>query len=447
MLYTSSKETSNRIMYTTKINGEWATPVDITRELGSDGSYYTTSLSHDGSQLFLIKDNVSNKDIYISKYENGLWTRVQALDKKINSLYNETGASISKDGNTIYFSSDKPGGYGGIDIYYAKLINGKWGKPVNFEAPVNTSFDDDRPLISSSGDTIFYSTNGRETIGKMDIFFAVKSKEDMWESLTNIGVPYNTVSNDYLGYYMKSGGNVYLAQNKMNDQGGLDLCYIEKIDIPPPMLADNIKEQSIEPMITQQEQLISEDISMEATQKDESNTNIQTTAEISSIDNRQEKFEIEGKLTGEDQQLLPEKEEPQPVIVEEVKKEPKVDEEKEVSPVEELSYFSEEIQEQQEREIRTNNKPLAPKNKDIYINDKGVNYTIQLMALKNHSKMFEFKGLENNLIKISIGNDGYARYTYGQYSTAKVAQKELLRVYKQGHVNAFIKEVSLISNY
>ncbi len=475
MLYTSSKGTSNRIMYTTKINGEWATPVDITRELGSDGSYYTSSLSHDGSRLFLIKDDKTNKDIYISNYENGLWTRVHALDKKINSVYNETGASISKDGNTLYFSSDKPGGYGGTDIYYSAMEKGKWSKPINIEAPINTSFDDDKPLISISDDTLFYSTNGRETIGKMDIFLAVKGDEGQWGKLSNIGVPYNTSHNDYLGCYLTPEGNTYLSQRKPDGQNGFDLYHIEKIDLPPAEIAENIEEgmshtkediatnklsteidtgalplDPEENLIEEFEEvseayLVAEEISSEETNLDseERTENVEELPIDEPLDNSANEGALVNKFVqnDEEQDILNDE------TVEDLKTDfQDIDTQDEKQP-EIQSYYEVEDKKQNSNNVQTIYNPVETVQKEEIEFNQDANYTIQLMALREHSRAVEFKGLDKSMIKISIGSDGFSRYTYGQFETVFRAQQELLRIYKLGHVNAFIKDIGLISNY
>ncbi len=149
LVFTSFWESADLILQSNYIDGEWSEPVNITEELGSEGDCYTGAISNDGMQLYLIKQGNYNSDIYVSYNKDNRWTPMQKLNKRINSNDQETSISISTDGNTIYFSSNRPGGEGGFDIYKSEKDNGEWCKPVNLGTVINASYSEDGPGIWS----------------------------------------------------------------------------------------------------------------------------------------------------------------------------------------------------------------------------------------------------------------------------------------------------------
>jgi Tol biopolymer transport system component len=121
--------------------------------------------------LYLYKDE-NGGDIYVSKMrDDSTWSRAETISDNINSKYSENSVSISPDGKTLFFTSDRPGGKGGIDVYYSQLDKkGRWGKPVNIGAPINTPADDDGPFIDYDNKTLYFSSRAHAGMGGYDIF-------------------------------------------------------------------------------------------------------------------------------------------------------------------------------------------------------------------------------------------------------------------------------------
>ncbi|MGQ9847449.1 MAG: OmpA family protein, partial [Bacteroidales bacterium] len=139
----------------------------------------------------------------------------------INSPYAETSISVSPDGRTYYFSSNRPGGYGGKDIYRAILDDkNEWSIIENLGPSINTEFDEDAPFIHPDNKTLYFSSKGHNSIGGYDIFYSKNIKENEWEYPTNIGLPINTTSDDVGFVITADGNNAYFAsaQNNINNK-------------------------------------------------------------------------------------------------------------------------------------------------------------------------------------------------------------------------------------
>lgn len=446
MVFTSVKGSSNRIYYSQKSGNEWGQPADITRELGSDGNYFASSLSFSGTHLFLIKKDASNSDIYESDLENGAWSKVSALNKKINSGFNETGACVSSNGKVLFFSSDRPGGYGGIDIYFAESEKGKWSKPQNIESPVNTDFDDDFPICSETGDTLFFSTNGRESIGRMDIFRTIKSSDGYWEIPENIGLPYNTVENDYLGMCLIPNGEAYVAQLPENGFGEMDIVHIAYKEVS---LAKQAISDTGMPLVVGLKEPVPDYKSvpqndMASSPDDSIPQNILLLQGVAREELAGEQLQPGAEKTGKQAN-------PEPIEEKKVT----VSSDQQSETVENIQAFEDNDTEDNpgmviKPDIKQENVISRSDNKNNLYADGNIStatLTIQLMALRNPKDKSVLQNLDASKIRVSTGDDGFTRYTYGKYNSLAEARKILRQLEKSGHKNAFIRKISSISNY
>ena len=188
----------NAIFYSKKYMGEWSTPRNITMEVESDGSYFVSSLSYNGNRLFLSHRDKEDYDIYESIFNEEKWTKAIALNKNINSMHNETHAVLNKSHSILYFVSDKSGGEGGFDIYESKKDKeGNWAPPESIDSIINTTFDENTPFISRDGKTLFFSSEGHHSMGGYDIQMSTLSENNKWTAPKNIGLPFNTGDDDF----------------------------------------------------------------------------------------------------------------------------------------------------------------------------------------------------------------------------------------------------------
>jgi tetratricopeptide (TPR) repeat protein len=223
--FMSSLKFYDAIMYTRMFNGKWAGPVNIYAELQIDGDINISSLSKEGRLLFLSRDDNNNSDIYSSAFDGTVWSPVTKLNKNINTKYWESHAFISEDGNQLIFASDRPGGYGGLDLYISLKTNGDWGPPVNMGSEINTQFNEDRPFFTNRDKILIFCSQGHENMGGYDLFKSELQPNSSWKRPENIGYPLNTPDDNT--YFMPSGDGKsgYLFLNKEGEGFGKEDIY------------------------------------------------------------------------------------------------------------------------------------------------------------------------------------------------------------------------------
>ncbi len=215
------------IYVSNKVNGQWTKPLPIGENINSAGHEATISLSADGEQLFIYRDDMGDGNIYVSRFNGDNWGKPVKLGNQINTGARETHASVSADGSTLFFTSDREGGYGGMDIYMSKrLPTGDWGLPLNVGPQINTKYDEEGPFIHPDGNTLFFSSRGHSSIGGFDIFFSNKMPEGTWTQPQNIGFPVNTADDEYFFTTSPDGKRAYFASSQPGGLGEKDLYLI-----------------------------------------------------------------------------------------------------------------------------------------------------------------------------------------------------------------------------
>ena len=188
------------------------------------------SLSIDNNMLlftkcFKVSGNYNNCDIFFSKKVDGKWGAVQSFDKNICPIYSwESQPSISSDGNTIIFASDREGGYGGIDLYQiSKNRFGEWSEPQNLGPKINSLKNEKSPFLHVDGKTLFFASDNFPSLGGYDIFYSRKDSLNKWQKPINIGYPINTSSNEISLFVSTDGQKAIFASNNLEGVGGWDL--------------------------------------------------------------------------------------------------------------------------------------------------------------------------------------------------------------------------------
>ncbi len=213
IVFTRALQFYDAVFYSKKINGQWTQPVNMTPQLGVDQDYFSSSLSSDGTTLVLYRTDNYEGNIYMSRYVDDRWTTVEKLNGNINTKYWESHATVSHDGKRLWFASNRKGGYGGLDIYYAERDStGDWGIPVNAGPVINTRYNEDTPFLSQNDKTLYFSSRGHYNMGGYDIFYSRLNANGEWTEPVNMGYPVNTTDDDlfyspvgdgHIGFYSK----------------------------------------------------------------------------------------------------------------------------------------------------------------------------------------------------------------------------------------------------
>ena len=214
-----------------KTDGTWSTPEGIDENINTFGHEAAIGLSADGQQLLIYKDDNGDGNIYTSTLEGDRWSIPTKMGSNINSKFWEPHGCISADGNTFYFVSDRTGGYGGRDIYKCvKLPNGQWSLAKNLGPTVNTEYDEDGVFIHPDQVTLFFSSNGHNTMGGFDIFFTSMSEDGKWSEPTNVGYPVNTTDDDIFYVSSTDGKRAYYSSLKEEGKGEKDIYLVSLED-------------------------------------------------------------------------------------------------------------------------------------------------------------------------------------------------------------------------
>jgi len=184
--------------------------------LSSNGSYmYFTACNRPGG--------LGNCDIYYSAFINGNWSEPSNIGYPVNTKYWESTPSISADGKTLFFSSSRPGGFGGKDLWFSRLNDkNHWSEPVNLGSNINTEGDEMSPFIHFDGKTLYFASDGRIGMGGFDLFVTRLKDDSTWTTPRNLGYPINTF-NDETGLVIESGGKKAYYSSTRDKSKGKDI--------------------------------------------------------------------------------------------------------------------------------------------------------------------------------------------------------------------------------
>ncbi len=199
MAYTEKRGLESVVFVTHREGDTWGTPTDITLEASMGTDCHTTSLNRDGTELYLFKNDNYDGNLYVTRLVQGRWSPIEKLNKNINTRFYESHAAISSDGRKLYFTSNREGGLGELDLWVSeKDITDDWGIPVNLGNVVNTPFNEETPFISGDGNTLTFSSEGHGSMGGYDIFLS-RLSAGAWGNPVNIGFPVST-TDDNIGF-------------------------------------------------------------------------------------------------------------------------------------------------------------------------------------------------------------------------------------------------------
>ncbi|SMG28809.1 WD40-like Beta Propeller Repeat [Marivirga sericea] len=232
---------AEEVYITYKESGDWGEPSKI--EIRTDENVGTAGISADGQQMLVFIGSGNKGNLYIMRKEAAGWSQPSAIEG-LNSRDLESTGSITPDGKKIFFASNRPGGFGGMDIYVAeKISEGKWGNIKNLGAEVNTKYDEDAPFIHPDMKTLYFTSNGTNSMGGRDIF-KTNLVGGEWINPTNMGYPINTPLNDNYFTLSADGSKGYFSSDRQGGYGGQDIYIFDMpekyANIPLTMLKGKI---------------------------------------------------------------------------------------------------------------------------------------------------------------------------------------------------------------
>ena len=223
-----------------KVQGKWSPPINVGEPLNTKSMDATVGLSADGQSLLIYNGDRGNGDLQVSVLNGDTWGKPEFLSKEINSNYQESSASFAFNDRVLYFISDKPGGVGGKDIWYAmRDKKGRWKDVQNLGPTVNTPYDEESVFMHPDGRTLYFSSKGHKTMGGYDIFKTIRQDDGTWSQPENLGVPINTAGDDVAFVLSASGRNGYFSSKRPGGLGKHDLYMVTFLGPEKPMILSN----------------------------------------------------------------------------------------------------------------------------------------------------------------------------------------------------------------
>lgn len=233
MLIFTRKILNNEDFYkSAKLKGQWTKASYLSKQINTaEFNEGAQSISQDGKYLFFTgcnrPDGMGRCDIYVTQKKGDDWSKPFNLSAPINSSGWESQPSISADGHTLYFVSNRKGGYGGYDIWKCRVTEKGWSEPENLGPKVNTAYDEQSPFIHPDDSTLYFCSNGWPGLGNKDLFVSRLDKAGKWQKPENMGYPINSSGDENGMSITTSGGYAYFASNTLSGYGGFDIYMFE----------------------------------------------------------------------------------------------------------------------------------------------------------------------------------------------------------------------------
>lgn len=226
------------IFYAQKMDSTWKKAESLSALINTNDNEGAHCISADGKFLFFTACNRSNGlggcDIMFATNNGKAWSKPDFMPRPINSEAWESQPSFSADGRSLFFTSNRAGGFGGKDIWVSQLgSNYVWGNPVNLGPEINTAGDEQSPFIHPDGTTLYFASDGQPGFGGFDLFFAKKINNN-WTASKNLGYPINTAAHEGSLMVSLDGSTAFFASNRKDGMGKLDIYsfLLPEIDRP-----------------------------------------------------------------------------------------------------------------------------------------------------------------------------------------------------------------------
>lgn len=228
---TANTKEEEDLYVSTLNNGQWSRAERMPEPVNSTDNEGAQCISQDGRIMFYTacnrNDGGGRCDLYMCVNKSGRWSKPRNLGSAVNSGAWEGQPTFSIDGRTLYFVSNRKGGHGGMDIWKTTFDGGQWTAPENLGPEINTEFDEMSPFIHFDDHTLYFSSNRPEGMGGMDLFVAKRDDNGRWTQPTNLGYPINTEGDDNNLIVSADGRTAIFASQRDGGQGKMDLYSFE----------------------------------------------------------------------------------------------------------------------------------------------------------------------------------------------------------------------------
>ncbi|GAB5538733.1 MAG: hypothetical protein Salg2KO_08360 [Salibacteraceae bacterium] len=221
-----SGQYDENIYYSRSLAPNWDVAQPINGSVNGLLNEATAAIGFDAREMLVFRTShdLESSDIWLAVEHENKWKWKSRLGKSINSDFIEQSATWTSDKNVFYFSSNRPGGYGGFDLYRTvQFANGEFSLPQNLGPSINTEFDEISPYLLADDRTLYFSSNGLKSIGGFDFFRSNRIGDTLWSEPENLGYPLNSTGDDYQITVSWQGGDVYFSRGKEEDIGDLDI--------------------------------------------------------------------------------------------------------------------------------------------------------------------------------------------------------------------------------
>lgn len=229
LLFTAhdAPEGPEQIRISRKAKGAWQTSREFLPAPNVKRGHAIVTVSPTGDQLYTY---AAAEGLRSYDQTKGAWVNPKPLPIPLSQLANETSVHITEDGMFAFFASDRPGGFGGLDLYVSQRFpDGTWSAAINLGANINTAHDEDAAYIDSQTKTLYFSSRGHNTMGGFDIFKSVM-RDGVWQQVQNLGYPINSPHDDLYFTLNKSRTSAFFSSDRPGGMGALDIYQIVLID-------------------------------------------------------------------------------------------------------------------------------------------------------------------------------------------------------------------------
>lgn len=223
-----SPDGQERVFFSRLKDSVWSSPLLLPLFGKKQAHESMLSLTCDESVMAVFLSDGGRQDIYTIQRVRDVWGKLRRFPEPVSSIWNQTHLSFSPDQSTVFFTSDRPGGFGGRDIYMSKLGNDhRWGPPRNLGPNVNTPLDEETPFMHANGHTLYFASEGHEGMGRFDVFFSEMQPDSSFSVASNMGYPINSMEDDFAFFPDISNRRAVLSSTR-NDRkiGGCDLFMV-----------------------------------------------------------------------------------------------------------------------------------------------------------------------------------------------------------------------------